>query len=270
MRTILVDDKPLELAQFETESRDIPDLQFVGKFDNAEDALEYAQDNPVEFALLDIEMPGMNGLDLGRKLKAINPEMILIYVTAHSRYVLDTLKIKADYCIMKPYDREDIMDAAMRARLLGKRMQPCLRVKTFGRFEIFRGERPIHFGNEKAKELLALCIDREGSEVKMEEVIDLLWPNRPYDDKVKRLYRKALSSIQRTLEEVGFFGVLQTRRGCCYIDKECISCDLYRFLEGGCTNRAAAAQLEKEGYMFEYPWAEERYARLLQRIHELR
>ena len=62
MKTIFVDDELWMLMQFKTECSDIPDIELVGEFTSAEEALEYARKNPVEFALLDIEMPNLEDL----------------------------------------------------------------------------------------------------------------------------------------------------------------------------------------------------------------
>ena len=263
----MVDDELLSLAQFEEECRDIPEIQLVGKFDNGKDALEFARRIPVDFALLDVQMPGMNGIELGCELKKLNPDMILIYVTGYTRYVIDALKIKADYCIMKPYDKRDIEDAIMRVKLLSKRMEKRMRITTFGRFEVFVDESPLYFGNSKAKELFAYCVDKLGADVSMEEAIDALWPERPYDERVKRLYRKAVTAIQTVLEEKWLNGIFVNRRGGCHIVREKVACDLFLLLEGSLDGRAVLEKLNCRGYMFEYSWAERRCMELIRMLN---
>ena len=266
MKTILVDDELFALEQFEIECKDIAEIEVVGKFNQSKDALEYAKNNIVEFALLDVKMPNMNGIELGKALKEINPDMILIYVTGYTKYILDTMKIKADYCIMKPYDKRDIEDIVLRAKLLSKRMVKKLKVNTFGRFEVYVNDNSLYFGNGKARELFALCIDHNGANVTMEEAIDVLWPDRLYDDKVKRLYRKALASIHVTLEKYGMNNVFINQRGSCCIVPELIECDYFQFLNGNCSNNISKNILLQRGYMFEYSCAEMTYAELIQNI----
>ena len=76
-------------------------------------------------------------------------------------------------------------------------------IRTFGRFDVFVAATLIHFPNAKSKELLALCVDRRGSGVTMEEAIGLLWPDTPYDEKAKRRYRKAIMMLHHTLNMHG-------------------------------------------------------------------
>lgn len=262
MKTILVDDELLSMQQFEEECKEIPEIELVGSFDNANDALLYARKNTVEFAIMDIEMPEMDGLELGAELKKINPAIIIIYVTGHSRYVLDALKLKADYYILKPYDKQDIIDAIYRAKLLSKRFEKRVKVETFGRFEVYIDNQPLYFGNSKARELFAYCIHRDGANVTMEQAVDILWPDRPYDEKVKRLYRKAIGAIQDTLEKYQAEEVFVNQRGSCHVEREKLECDLYHFLEGQPLTDMQIEKL-KDGYMVDYEWAESRMMQLI-------
>ncbi len=269
MKTILVDDELVSLLHYEEICSNIQEIELVGKFDDAREALEFAKNNTVEFALMDIEMPEMNGLELGKELKIINSEMVIIYVTGYSRYVTDALKIKADYFVIKPYDREDILDAVMRAKLLSKRLHKKVKVTTFGRFEVYLEDEPLYFGNTKAKELFALCVHREGANVSMEQAIDYLWPERPYDERVKRLYRKSIGAIQDVLNQYGVPEVFVSNRGSCHIVKERLDCDLYEFLENDHIP-ALCFQKARAGYMIDYLWAEERMRQIELRYIMLR
>lgn len=265
MRTILVDDELIAMNQFEQECSGIEEIDIVGKFDNAEDAISFAENNRVEFALVDICMPNMDGLELGRKLKKMYPDMILIYVTGYSKYVLDTIKVRADYCVMKPYTMEDVHDAIERAKLLSKRQKNKVRVDTLGRFEVYVDDKPIYFGNSKARELFAYCVYRDGAIVTMDEAIEILWPERPYDDKVKRLYRKAIGAIVSAFEQEDIVDVFTNKRGVCYVDVENIECDII-----GREPQLSPIQeekLEAYGYMSEYSWAEEKTALLMSTIY---
>lgn len=245
--------------KLETVMRSIREVDVVGSFGNSEKALEYAEENRVEFALLDTEMPVMNGLDLGRKLKKIYPGIVLIYITGNSDRLEDIIKMKADYCIIKPCRKGDIEDAAERAKLLFRRQKKQLKVQMFGRFDVFLDGKAIYFSNAKSKELLALCMDRCGGNVSMEEAIDKLWPDRAYDEKVKRLYRKAVMNLQGTLKGEGITEFFQTKRGICYIAKEDVECDYYTYLMKPERNRG----LFQGKYLFDYSWGEETLANLI-------
>ena len=57
-----------------------------------------------DIAILDVEMDGMNGLKLGEQLRKINPHIILIYLTAHKKYLDDALNLNAVRFFEKPID----------------------------------------------------------------------------------------------------------------------------------------------------------------------
>lgn len=59
-----------------------------------------------DIAILDVEMDKMNGIELGEKLRKINPHIILIYVTAHRKYLDDALNLNAVRFFEKPLDSQ--------------------------------------------------------------------------------------------------------------------------------------------------------------------
>ena len=54
-----------------------------------------------------------------------------------------------------------------------------MEIRTFGKFDVFVDGLPVRFKDAKAKELLAICVDRKGELVGTEEVIDKLWKDIP-------------------------------------------------------------------------------------------
>lgn len=255
MKLMIVDDERLAIRYFEMETADIEDVEIVGAFCNPEEALEYAGHHELEAVLLDIEMPGISGLVLAEKLRKIYPELVIVFITGYEKYAIDTFKIKADYYLLKPYSREDLKDVLERIRLLVRRQKKRIRIRTFGRFDLFVEDRAVWFANTKSKELLALCVDHRGGMVSMEEAIDKLWENREYDNRVKNLYRKAVMNLRQELQEESVDKLFFNTRGACNIDSSKVECDYYDFLEG---NRSAVRQWEiSRCYLQEYTWAEE-------------
>lgn len=252
MRVMLLDDLPEAMEQFAEACAEIDDVSIVAQFTDGLDAIAYAEKQPIDVAVLDIEMPVINGIEVGMRLKELRPELVLIYITGYSKYIIDTLKVKADCVVMKPYLPEDIEEALNRARLLTMRQKPNVQIRMFGRFQVFAGGKPVPFSNAKSKELLALCVDHRGSRVTMEEAIDKLWPEREYDDKVKRLYRKAVGALSETLEEYGIEDIFVNSRGGCQVNMDRIVSDLTECLADRKQNRF----LLQEPYLYEYSWAE--------------
>lgn len=255
MNMILVDDEPLVLQQFSLECGDIEWVNVVGEFTNPYKAYEFVKYNEVDLAVLDIEMMGMSGLELSKELRKIDPRISIIFITGYDQYALEAFNQQAIGYVMKPFEKVEMLPLLQRVHILAKAKKQKVLINAFGRFDVFVNDHVVVFKNAKAKELLALCIDHNGGVVTMEEVIDKLWPNRSYDDRVKNLYRKAVVSLKSTLESLGLGGVFFNPRGCCYIDRNTCQCDYLDMLDG-ISNKYAGE------YMFEYSWAEETNARL--------
>lgn len=262
MKTIIVDDELLAIKQFEMECEKLPWVNIAGKFQNAKQALEYAQKEKIEAAFLDIELPGMNGILLGKKLRELYPKMVVIFLTGYDNYTLDALYMKADYYLMKPYSSKDFQDVMENARLLIRRQKKRVFVRTLGRFDLIIDDQVVDLPNAKAKELFALCVDHKGGHVSMEEAVDKLWEDRIYDERVKNLYRKATMSLRKVFQEYGLEEVFVNKRGSCNINPELMDCDYFDVLEHKKQNLDYKNMLVGT-YMPEYSWAEETNAQLL-------
>lgn len=234
-------------------------IESIRGFDDPSLALAYARNNSLAFAVLDINMPGMKEIDLDIELKRLHTNIVLIYINSARCQVLETMRFQGDYSIMISFNRADVLDIVRKVKHQEEKQK--IRVVMFGRFQFFVSGKLVYFANAKAKELLALCLDHRGGEVSMEEAIDKLWPDRAYDDKVKKLYRKAVTSLQATLREAGVEKIFITRRGACYVQVGDIECDYYHFLE----NQDREKCLYDGTYLFDYEWGEETLA-LLERI----
>lgn len=266
MKTILVDDEMLSLENFKMECETIPQVEVAGCFEFPLDALEYAKHSHVDCAVLDITMPEMDGLTLGKMLQKLYPDIVLIYVTGYGEYAQEAMAMRAATYIMKPYSREDILFAMNRAKLLTGDRGQLLTVKTFGRFSVFKENKPVMFRNAKAKELFALCVEHNGGEVTMEEAIDKLWEDRPYSEQTKALYRKAVMSLRKVLAGAKADGAFITKRGSCYVEPDRLDCDYFGLLEGD--GEMIDAYMGE--FMADYSWAETTAARLTRivRKHE--
>lgn len=252
MKTILVDDEMWSMEQFlfECKERDI-DLQ--GTFTSAKEALSFVTEHEVDLAVLDVKMPDMDGITLGKKLKEMKQDILIIYISAYEKYIKEAiLDVKADYYLLKPYSIEDVVDVLEKVRHLSERLRKKVVIRTFGEFDIFVDGRVVEFSSQKAKELIAFCIDC-GGEVPMKKIVEALWENRSYDEKVKGLYRKAVVSLNETLKKYGIDYIFCNGRGTCHVNRREFSCDYYEVLDG----KNIKETLFDGKYMVNYSWGED-------------
>lgn len=258
LKTILVDDDPRAIACMGFDLSEVQGIEVVGSFTGAYEALEYAGKNPVELALLDIQMPQMNGLELSRRLREKNPSMCVIFLTEHEQFAMEAIRNKAAAYVLKPYMLEDFLYAVETAQLVAKRPEKKIFARTFGNFDLFIDGKAMLFKSAKAKELLAFLVDRQGGTVYTGQIIAHLWENRPNDDATQNLCSKISRTLKNELEAMGIGEMLIQHRGIKSVDVNRFECDLYQMLDGD--TRAAQKYLGE--YMSEYEWAEERTAAL--------
>lgn len=125
-------------------------------------------------------------------------------------------------------------------------------IRTFGYFDVFVGDRPIAFRNKKAKELLALLVDRRGGYITSEEAIGFLWEDEPANGMTLSRYRKVALRLKNTLEEYGIPDIVESVGGKRRLVTERVQCDLYQYLSG----EEQYASLFKGSYLSNYSWGE--------------
>lgn len=259
MRTIIADDERWSLEQFKTDCAGMDGIELVGAFDSPQAAYEYAKQNRVDCAMLDVSMPEMNGIVLGTKLRELYPNIVIVIVTAYEKYGIDALRMHADYFLLKPYDKKDLEYVLRRALLLSAGAKKRIYIQTFGNFDVFVDGKPIVFSSAKAKEMLALMVDRRGGIVTTMDIFTALWEDKAPGDAAYSLCRKVYQRLNENLKAAGIEDLIIRYRKGRAVNSAVFDCDYYEYLKG---NPEAVASFNGE-YMSNYSWAEETLARLL-------
>ena len=259
MTAICVDDEPLVLQLTLSLFRDLPGFQEVEGFAGPLEALDWLENHTPDIALLDIDMPGMNGLELARCIRDMHPDTAVIFLTGYSEYALDAFQLHASGYLMKPINREKLaseVEYALSGRNRGKASNVF--AKTFGNFDLLVDGRPLVFKRSKSKELLAYLVDRHGGNVSRPEAFAVLWEDTFYDRAMQKQMDVVIRSLRSTLEEAGVGEIFEIQSGWMRILPERMDSDLFRFLDG---NREAIQEYRGE-YMSAYSWASQTEAYL--------
>ena len=254
MKFIAVDDEQLALDYLVQQIRLIDPSYEVAGFTDPFEAMSFVKDHPVEIAFLDIEMYGLNGIELAKRFKDQNPRLSIVFVTGFSQYAVDAFSVHACGYLLKPPTREAIaaeIDLAKGRQTLsptGKR----IRVQTFGSFEIFVDHTPVKFGRSKAKELLAYLVDRRGAVATVQELIGILYEDKDSDPSAGSLLRTLVSEMIHSLKAVGAADMVIKSRNQLSVDTTKFDCDFYNFLDGD----VKAINSYFGEYMVNYSWAE--------------
>lgn len=263
MKTIIVDDDPTDIQLLLYEGQNLQELDIQGIFQNAVEALDYVCKNEIELAILDISMEGMDGVALGRELRKRRADILLIYICEYENYNVDVLRLHPAAFLIKPYTSEELQYAVETAYLLSKRKRKRIFARTFGHFDVFVDGRPIMFKSAKAKEFLAFLIDRRGGTVTTDQMIGVLWEDRPNDESTQNLCSKLVRTLQRELKAVHAEEMLVVSRGNRRVDTDQFQCDLYDLLDG---NQKVREQYIGE-YLVDYSWSENKTALLDRFLH---
>lgn len=247
MKILCVDDEKLQLTRLEETVKSVLPTAEVISYSNPLQALEDNKDNKIDIAFLDIEMPKLNGIQLAKALKNTCPLINIIFVTAYDNYALEAYKIHASGYVSKPVNKDKVQEEIDGLRHpIELPSSKVIQVKCFGNFEIFYKGKPLRFGYQKSKEVLAYLVDREGASVNVNELNAVLW-----EEDHKSYLRNIISDIQKTLKDIDASDVFIKKHNECSIDTTKIDCDAYEYK----ADNPEAIRAYRGEYMAQYPWA---------------
>lgn len=112
MKCIIVDDEPIARKGIARQVEQIAQLELLDSFNSGEAALDFLKTTEVDLIFLDIQMPGMNGIELARILPK---QTLIIFTTAYSEYALDSYEVDAIDYLVKPIDPAKFRKAVNKA-----------------------------------------------------------------------------------------------------------------------------------------------------------
>ncbi|WP_404424293.1 LytR/AlgR family response regulator transcription factor [Nibricoccus sp. IMCC34717] len=115
LRTLIVDDEALARERLRGFLASEPDFSIVAEFSDGASALDHLQREPVDALFIDIEMPGLNGVQVAAALPDPG-RLALIFVTAHDRFALEAFGVRALDYLLKPFDRARLGQTLQRVR----------------------------------------------------------------------------------------------------------------------------------------------------------
>ena len=260
MRAVCVDDEELVLFRTVSLVKKTKIFDEIESFTDAFEALDYLDEEPADLAFLDIDMPGMKGIDLASNMKKKCPDIKVIFLTGYSEYAVDAYALHASGYLLKPIGYDKLLseiEYAIDSNNSGGAVAASdnspkrVRVETFGYFNVLVDGRPVNFKRSKAKELFACLVDRQGQFVSRKDIFYILWEDDDYDRAKQKYFDTIIRSLKDTLDEYNITDVFEMESGQMRVVPEKMDCDLYRFLN---KDKAAMESFRGE-YMNSYSWA---------------
>ncbi len=118
MKVLIVDDEPLARARLQKQIESMDGFDVAGEAADGKAALKQVEQLKPDVVLLDIRMPGMDGLEAGRHLSQMEEPPAVIFTTAYSEHALEAFEAHAIGYLLKPVSQEKLADALQAAKKL--------------------------------------------------------------------------------------------------------------------------------------------------------
>ncbi len=217
---ILVDDEPLARDELTYLLREFPDVEVIATGTNGLEAVRLITELEPDLVFLDIQMPGLDGMGVIRRLREQDvPMPHIILATAHDQYAVEAFRLEAMDYLLKPVERERLSQAVERARRAiaekartapaaepvpaprGAPLRTKLLVKSGGRNLIIDSQEMIYATiNDGLITVVASGIEGESSYRTIEELQSNLDPEAFW-----RVHRSYLVNIHRIKEVIPWF-----------------------------------------------------------------
>jgi two-component SAPR family response regulator len=252
MRIICVDDEPLAMEYTVGQCRLLPRADEVKGFTSAQEALDDCRSHPADVAILDINMPEIDGITLAARIKEAHPQTAILFLTAYKEYAFDAYAVHPTGYLLKPVSQEKLAaEVAYASREQHPSMPAHIHIKTFGAFDVYVDDRPISFKLAKAKELLAYLVDKQGSGVTRTELFAAVWDDSLYDRRMQKRLDVYIRSLRETLQEYGISEIMEMEKGVLRVKTDTFVCDAYLFYSGD----SDTINAYRGEYMSSYAWA---------------
>jgi two-component system, LytTR family, response regulator len=116
LRTVVVDDEQLARDELCFLLGKIEGIEVVGQAGNGIEALRVIEDQAPDLVMLDVQMPGLSGFEVARRLVQSGFDSSLVFVTAFDRYAIEAFEVNAVDYLLKPVEPGRLVTAIDRAR----------------------------------------------------------------------------------------------------------------------------------------------------------
>lgn len=190
MRLIAVDDELDTLEEVRTLIENSPGFSLEKMYTNPLEALEEIDSIRPDGVFLDIEMPGMSGIDLAERILAACPETCIVFLTAFNHYATEAFEINALDYVLKPIHPDRFEKALFKIKASGTPigLGSVVSIQSLGALEVKVDGQAVRFSRAKSKELFAYLLHYAGTKQNKYKICEALWPEMES--------RKALVNLQ--------------------------------------------------------------------------
>ncbi|WP_230875046.1 response regulator [Lysinibacillus cavernae] len=249
-----MDDEQLALINIAKHLNKFKDIEVIGTFTTVKDLLTEGPTLDFQVAFLDVEMPGMNGLEVAQLLKTWDKNICIVFVTAYRDYAVQAFDVPSLDYLLKPISKsrlemtinrvQELFQTEIKSVPTQPHQKPSLMIKCFGEFVVSYDEKAIHWRTIKTKELFAFLFIQLHMPVPRDTIIDTLWSDTEYK-KARVQLHTTVSYLRTTLSTYGYLDVVEYTNGSYMLKLDDFQCDAHD-LEYILNNKAETGRLAIE------------------------
>jgi two-component system response regulator LytT len=196
LRTIVVDDEQLAREELCFLIGQLDEVDVVGQAANGIEALRVVEEQSPDLVMLDVQMPGLTGFEVARRLLRAGFEAQFIFVTAYDQHAIEAFEVNAVDYLLKPVEAERLATAVDRARRRIQNDRPAAKGRSADEMERLL---QLLSDRQDRREQLALKVADRFLLVQSDEVV-----HASVEDDVITVVTNSLSgtSNYRTLDEL--------------------------------------------------------------------
>jgi two-component system, LytTR family, response regulator len=236
LKTIIIDDEILVANFLKIQLENTGLTNVVAQFQEPSTALSEIPNLNPDVVFLDIEMPGMNGIELGINLINMCNDLEIVFVTAYNEYAIEAFKLNAIHYLLKPADEADIRVALERVREKKQGqgnivLDNDLRIELLGHIKLFQKHQEVRlkWPTVKVEELFALMLIYRTEGIEKWQLTEKLWPNIDLKKAEQNLYT-SIYRLKKCFMESGVHIHIENVKGRYFLEvpNSSIDIDEYR------------------------------------------
>lgn len=182
IKVILIDDEILNLRYLKSILDELEEIEIVGFFTKPSQVLDIIENEKIDIAFLDIELPDINGIELAVKLQNIQSNIEIVFVTAYLNYAIEAFNLHALHYLLKPVKKEQVytlinyFKKIQKGNSYNNEILQTTKVNYFDHFRLIKpnGEE-VKWPTKKTAELCAYFLLQSGKKLPKYQIIEDLW-----------------------------------------------------------------------------------------------